>query len=119
MNKLREEFEKLPEIQEILLDYKSEVVFHELENKYITPCYETFVPEYVYTLNGAWYAYQEQQKAIDELLQHLDYVQKSSHKSISYEYDLFDKGWNQCARNTVETIHRLTGIGEKRSSSGS
>lgn len=65
---MREQFEKLPEIAETLLDYKHEVVFHELENKYITPCYSTFVPEYVYFLNGAWYAFQEQQKRINEFV---------------------------------------------------
>ena len=58
-------------------------------------------------------AWDYQQKKIDELLKALEYVQKSCHKSISYEHDLFDKGWNQSSRQVIITIHRLTGIGEK------
>lgn len=58
----REEFEKLKKIAEILSNYKDEVVFNETENQYTTPCYQTFIPEYVYELNMGLYAFQEQQK---------------------------------------------------------
>ena len=57
-------------------------------------------------------AWDYQQKKIDELLKALEYVQQSCHKSISYEHDLFDKGWNQSSRQVIITIYRLTGVGE-------
>ena len=47
-----------------------------------------------------------------ELTKALSEVQMMSHKSISYEHDLFDKGWNQASKQVVINIHRLTGIGE-------
>ena len=69
---IREQFEKLPEIKGTIFEYKHEVIFDESENKYTTPCYSTFEPEYVYFLNGAWYAFQEQQAKINAVLQYLD-----------------------------------------------
>ena len=72
MVEMREQFEKLPEIKGTIFEYKHEVIFDESENKYTTPCYSTFEPEYVYFLNGAWYAFQEQQKKIDGALKILD-----------------------------------------------
>ena len=51
------------------------------------------------------------QKRVDEFEQAIKHLSDMSNKSISYEHDLFDKGWNQCARQTVENIYRLTGIG--------
>lgn len=57
-------------------------------------------------------AWDYQQKKIDELLKALEYIQNSCHKSISYEHDLFDKGWNGCARQAIKKIYRLTGVGE-------
>ena len=53
----------------------------------------------------------ELQKRVDEFEQAIKHLSDMSNKSISYEHDLFDKGWNQCARQTVENIYRLTGIG--------
>ena len=57
-------------------------------------------------------AWDYQQGKIDELLKALEYVQKACHKSISYEHNLFNKGWNDCARQVIKKIHRLTGVGE-------
>ena len=54
----------------------------------------------------------ELQTRVVELTKTLSEVQMMSHKSISYEHDLFDKGWNQAAKQVVINIHRLTGIGE-------
>ena len=53
----REEFEKLSEISEILKN--KTIVFVEKTNKYY--CYHYSV-EFI---NGAWYAFQEQQKKLD------------------------------------------------------
>ena len=52
------------------------------------------------------------QSRVVELTKTLSEVQMMSHKSISYEHDLFDKGWNQASKQVVINIHRLTGIGE-------
>ena len=54
----------------------------------------------------------ELQARIVELTKAMSEVQMMSHKSISYEHDLFDKGWNQASKQVVINIHRLTGIGE-------
>ena len=54
----------------------------------------------------------ELQARVVELTKALSEVQMMSHKSISYEHDLFDKGWNQASKQVVINIHRLTGIGE-------
>ena len=57
---MREQFEKLPEIADSLSEH---VVF--VGNKYTTPNPGFY--DLVNWLNGAWYAYQEQQKKIDDL----------------------------------------------------
>ena len=54
----------------------------------------------------------ELQARVVELTKAMSEVQMMSHKSISYEHDLFDKGWNQASKQVVINIHRLTGIGE-------
>lgn len=54
----------------------------------------------------------ELQSRVVELTKAISEVQMMSHKSISYEHDLFDKGWNLASEQVVINIHRLTGIGE-------
>ena len=54
----------------------------------------------------------ELQARVVELTKAMSEVQMMSHKSISYEHDLFDIGWNQASKQVVINIHRLTGIGE-------
>ena len=44
----------------------------------------------------------------------LDHIRFSMNKSVSYEHDLFDKGWNQCAKRVVDTIYDLTRIGSNK-----
>lgn len=61
MNKLREEFEKLPEIADSLSEH---ILF--VGDKYTTPNDSFF--DLVNWLNGAWYMYKEQQKKIDEIV---------------------------------------------------
>lgn len=55
---MREQFEKLPEIAELLI----EAQFDEQTGEYVS--YWSYKSGY---LNGAWYAYQEQQKKIDKV----------------------------------------------------
>lgn len=56
----REKFERLPEIKKTINKYDG----HRVCEKYST--YDTSATAW---LNGAWYAYQEQQKQIDEMQQ--------------------------------------------------
>ena len=60
---MREEFEKLPKVAEVIKKYDG----YRIGNKYST--YDT---AYTAWLNGAWYAFQEQQKKIDGALKILD-----------------------------------------------
>jgi len=55
---------------------------------------------------------EEKDKRIEEIESAIKHLSDSFHKSISYEHDLFDKGWNQCAKRVVEDIYRLTGVGK-------
>ena len=63
---MREQFEKLPEIAEIL-NKNGSGYYKEHTNDYhhCNLYFDKF-------LNGAWYAFQEQQKKIDAVLQYLD-----------------------------------------------
>lgn len=65
---MREQFERLDKVKDILENKFNGVVFNDDLNQYETPCYSTFIPEYVFELNFGWYAFQEQQKKIDSLL---------------------------------------------------
>ena len=64
MNKIREEFENLPEIAEIFKGLHPTIIwFCDKSNKYATS-FSGF-DDRVMWLNGAWYAFQEQQKTLD------------------------------------------------------
>ena len=53
------------------------------------------------------------QKRVDELHTAFKQLIEMENESISFEHDLFDKGWNQSARQTIENIYKLTGLGEQ------
>ncbi|HAV2832689.1 hypothetical protein HF304_03660 [Acinetobacter baumannii] len=53
------------------------------------------------------------QKRVDELQTAFKQLIEMENESISFEHDLFDKGWNQSARQTIENIYKLTGLGEQ------
>ena len=66
---MREEFEKLPEIMEYLRD----VEWSELTQRYIAKRVNHY---YAATfINGAYYAYQEQQKKINKAIEYLDSIE--------------------------------------------
>ena len=55
----------------------------------------------------------ELQKRVDELQTAFKQLIEMENESISFEYDLFGKGWNQSARQTIKNIYKLTGLGEQ------
>ena len=55
----------------------------------------------------------EMQKRVDELHTAFKQLIEMENESISFEHDLFDKGWNQSARQTIENIYKLAGLGEQ------
>lgn len=67
---MREQFEKLPGVHKKLKDLHPTIVwFCDQENKYASS-FEGF-QNMVIWLNGAYYAFQEQQKKIDSMLDHV------------------------------------------------
>ena len=75
---MREQFEKLPEIRDSISEH---IVF--IGNKYTTPNPDFY--DLVNWLNGAWYAFQEQKKKIDEVLNLVCKLQYSSGERIYSE----------------------------------
>ena len=66
---MREEFEKLPEIAARLSEYN--IVFY--DNDYAAEGYSDNTKLWIALgfVSGAWYAFQEQQKKIDSMLDHV------------------------------------------------
>lgn len=62
---MREQFEKLPEIREIMNSHGIRFMNH--SGFYEASEFKDF--EFEQYVNGAWYAYQEQQKKIDKALE--------------------------------------------------
>ena len=68
----RKEFERLDKVKELLVEYENDnLVFNEQCGRYEAKLYTTFVPEYVDWLNGALWAFDFQQKKIDNTLEHI------------------------------------------------
>lgn len=62
-------FEEMGKVKELLSEYKSDnIVFNDKEQRYDAKMYVTFVPEYIDWLNGAFWAFGEQQKVINDLM---------------------------------------------------
>ena len=66
-NEMRSEFEKLPEIRKIMNE--NGIYFMNHSGWYEARDFKDF--EYEQYINGAWYAFQEQQKKIDKALKHV------------------------------------------------
>ena len=63
MNELRKQFEALPEITETI---KNGIYYSEKSNSYWSAVGASYAS--LARINGAWYAFQEQQKKIDEIV---------------------------------------------------
>lgn len=97
---MREQFEKLPEIAEILNNYSIKFMNH--SGWYEAAKYTDFGQEQF--INGAWYAYQEQQKKIENIASLIDSLISNSEQfgfgSEQVEGVLMDVC--QCLRNGVD-----------------
>ena len=81
---MREQFEKLPEIRDSISEH---IVF--IGNKYTTPNPDFY--DLVNWLNGAWYAFQEQQKKIDSVNKLIDRLYSANEDS---ELKSIIDGWD-------------------------
>ena len=83
-NEMRSEFENIPEVHKKLKDLHPTIVwFSDQENEYASS-FEGF-QNMVIWLNGAWYAFQEQQKKTDDVLNLVCKLQYSSGERIYSE----------------------------------
>ena len=79
---MREQFENMPEVRKKLKDLHPTIVwFSDQENKYASS-FEGF-QNMVIWLNGAWYAYQEQQKKINAITKQRDSFIKAHHIAMN------------------------------------
>ena len=114
IQKLRQEFEKLPYIKGIL--YRSEFGFNESLNEYCHPDHTNHRLNYAFIM-GAWMAWQAAQAVPDTQALHDRLLVKSirehveSHISEVSVNDLFDKGWitaMKCVQNNIDCLkHRI------------
>ena len=103
---MREQFEKLPEIRDSISEH---IVF--IGNKYTTPNPDFY--DLVNWLNGAWYAFQEQQKKIARLQSALDELKTTCERHNDPMWRGFandyDKGFSDCAASLLDGINRIIG----------
>ena len=79
---MREQFENMPEVHKKLKDLHPTIVwFSDQENEY-TSSFDGFQSMVIW-LNGAWYAYQEQQKKIDAITKQRDSFIKAHHIAMN------------------------------------
>ena len=79
---MREQFENIPEVHKKLKDLHPTIVwFSDQENEYVSS-FDGFQNMIIW-LNGAWYAYQEQQKKIDALTKQRDSFIKAQHIAMN------------------------------------
>ncbi|MEG1232289.1 MAG: hypothetical protein RSE18_00510 [Acinetobacter sp.] len=82
MTELRKQFEALPEIKSILIMF----YFSQEDNKYKAT--QHWYLDKVGFINGAWYAFQEQQKKIDEFVNIInDAYMSDGNSSVEIIYD--------------------------------
>ena len=120
---MRSDFEKAFKKEYPHADYLACLKFDEVENQY-KPINEEVEPPDVnfwvcVGVNAGWWAWQYRQTEVDELHTAFKQLIEMENESISFEHDLFDKGWNQSARQTIENIYKLAGLGEQALKGGS
>ena len=110
-------FEEIPDIAERIKRSKMEL---QESGFYWAPEWDSQSccdQDYVNNFKKGWESRQTEvdklQKRMDELQTAFKQLIEMENESISFEHDLFDKGWNQSARQTIENIYKLTGLGEQ------
>lgn len=107
---MREQFEKSPEIKEMLLN-NDELKWCYETNRYIN--HRVFQDAETGYINGAWYAFQEQQKKIARLQSALDdlkeWAQDEKQKSLDSDLSEYNNAKYVMAALFVENINRITG----------
>lgn len=99
IQKSREEFEKLPEITKNIDEY----VFCEMENKY-----KELNVRYALgriKINGAWYAFQEQQKKINEIKAMAESWINQDYTHNSDSTDIKIQQMKDCGRDIIRKIN--------------
>ena len=105
----REKFEKLPRVKPILRLVK----YSESSDGYDPLDQKSIYEKYADWLNGAWYAFQEQQKKIARLQSALDELKTTCERHNDPMWRGFandyDKGFSDCAASLLDGINRITG----------
>lgn len=108
---MREKFEKLPEIQAELENSDGELYWCDKQNQYRNN--RVFQDSQTGWMNGAWYAFQEQQKKIARLQSALDELKTTCERHNDPMWRGFandyDKGFSDCAASLLDGINRITG----------
>lgn len=104
---MREEFEKLPEIARIIKEH--DAFYCNKGEWYLCPDDDQFAEAY---LDGAWYAYQEQQKKIDKhnakLQKFIDELTKTEQDDKDNKIE-FWRGFAECAGSARDVFLRDVG----------
>lgn len=104
---MREQFEKLLEIATSL----SQHIYFGDDNLYHSDLIN--FQKLVCWINGAWFAYQEQQKKIDahneKLSLFIDELKKTRSEDIDNKIDYW-RGFSDCAETTVKVFYRDVGV---------
>ena len=104
---MREQFEKLPEIKEMLLN-NDELKWCYETNRYIN--HRVFQDAETGYINGAWYAFQEQQEKIARLQSALGELKEWCRFQLcENDGTQWDAGWCASHRRILNEINRITG----------
>ena len=103
---MREQFEKLPEIRKIMNE--NGIYFMNHSGWYEARDFKDF--EYEQYINGAWYAFQEQQEKIARLQSALDELKEWCRFQLcENDGTQWDAGWCASHRRILNEINRITG----------
>ena len=105
---IREEFEKLCGIAETI---KNGIYYDEKSNSYWSAVGASYIS--LARINGAWYAFQEQQKKIDahnkKLSLFIDELKKTHSDDKDNKMDYW-RGFSDCAEASVKVFYRDVGF---------
>ena len=100
IQKSREEFEKLPEIAKIIKEH--DAFYCNKGEWYLCPDDDQFAEAY---LDGAWYAFQEQQKKINEIKAIAESWINQDYTYNSDSTDIKIQQMKDCGRDIIQKIN--------------